>query len=85
MKHRFVRQCLGYCGSGAWHNVVDGLDTPVSLVGPMRASAQMLAEQDIGGQTSVHDGDTADKLGLIGAPIEGPTHFSQFDPLGVCR
>ena len=44
----------------------------------------MLAEQDIGGQTSVHDDDTADKLGLVGAPIEGPTHFSQFDPLGVC-
>lgn len=59
-------------------------DTPISLVGPLRAPAQMLAEQDIGGQTSVHDDDTADKLGLAGAPIEGPTHFSQFDPLGVC-
>jgi hypothetical protein len=59
-------------------------DTPISLVGPLRAPAQMLADQDIGGQTSVHDDDTADKLGLAGAPIEGPTHFSQFDPLGVC-
>ncbi len=59
-------------------------DTPISLVGPLRAPAQMLAEQDIGGQTSVHDDETADKLGLAGAPIEGPTHFSQFDPLGVC-
>ena len=59
-------------------------DTLISLVGPIRAPAQMLAQQDIGGQTSVHDGDTADKLGLVGAPIEGPTHFSQFDPLGVC-
>jgi len=59
-------------------------DTPISLVGPLREPAQMLAEQDIGGQTSVHDDDTADKLGLVGAPIEGPTHFSQFDPLGVC-
>ncbi|MBT5865715.1 MAG: hypothetical protein HOH42_09125, partial [Ilumatobacter sp.] len=39
-------------------------DTPISLVGPLRAPAQMLAEQDIGGQTSVHDDDTADKLGL---------------------
>jgi len=58
-------------------------DTPIALVGPLRAPAQMLAEQDIGGQTSVHDDDTADKLGLVGAPIEGPTHFSQFDPLGV--
>jgi len=43
----------------------------------------MLAEQDIGGQTSVHDGDQAAGLGLTGAPIEGPTHFSQFDPLCV--
>lgn len=60
-------------------------DTPISLVGPLRAPAQMLAEQDIGGQTSVHDDATADKLGLVGAPIEGPTHFSQFDPLGVSR
>lgn len=59
-------------------------DTPISLVGPLRAPAQMLADQDIGGQTSVHDQDNADKLGLVGAPIEGPTHFSQLDPLGVC-
>ena len=59
-------------------------DTPISLVGPLRAPAQMLATQDIGGQTSVHDDETADKLGLAGAPIEGPTHFSQFDPLAVC-
>jgi hypothetical protein len=29
----------------------------------------------------VHDQSTADTLGLAGAPIEGPTHFSQFDPL----
>lgn len=43
----------------------------------------MLAEQEYGGHTSVHDGDTAARLGLPGAPIEGPTHFSQFDPLGV--
>lgn len=59
-------------------------DTPIALVGPLRSPAQMLAEQDIGGQTSVHDDATADRLGLAGAPIEGPTHFSQFDPLGVC-
>lgn len=26
---------------------------------------------------------TADSLGLSGAPIEGPTYFSQFDPLAV--
>jgi hypothetical protein len=31
----------------------------------------------------VHDVETAAKLGLAGAPIEGPTHFSQIDPLAV--
>jgi hypothetical protein len=31
----------------------------------------------------VHDADSAAALGLIGAPIEGPTHFSQVDPLAV--
>ena len=41
----------------------------------------MLAEQSIDGLTSVHDDATAAALRLTGAPIEGPTHFSQFDPL----
>ena len=41
----------------------------------------MLAEQSYAGHTSVHDAETAANLGLAGAPIEGPTHFSQFDPL----
>ena len=53
------------------------------LVGPLRMPAQMLAEQEYAGHTSVHDDETAAKLGLAGAPIEGPTHFSQFDPLAV--
>jgi hypothetical protein len=43
----------------------------------------MLAEQEVDGHASVHDADSAAGLGLIGAPIEGPTHFSQFDPLAV--
>jgi hypothetical protein len=43
----------------------------------------MLGDQSYGGHSSVHDGETADALGLAGAPIEGPTHFSQFDPLAV--
>ena len=43
----------------------------------------MLQEQSHDGRMSVHDGDTAASLGLPGAPIEGPTHFSQFDPLAV--
>ena len=29
----------------------------------------------------MHDASTAGTLGLAGAPIEGPTHFSQFDPM----
>src|SRR5215469_17813046 len=41
----------------------------------------MLAEQDHGGHTGIHDDATAASLGLAGAPIEAPTHFSQFDPL----
>ena len=56
-------------------------DTEVTLTGPWRQPAQMLAEQDHGGHASIHDGETASSLGLAGAPIEGPTHFSQFDPL----
>ena len=57
--------------------------TDGGLRGPARKPVQMLAEQDIAGQTSVHDDDKAAALGLAGAPIEGPTHFSQFDPLCV--
>jgi hypothetical protein len=41
----------------------------------------MLEEQSYDGHASVHDQETAASLGLTGAPIEGPTHFSQFDPL----
>jgi hypothetical protein len=54
-------------------------------IGPWRRPVQMLAEQEYGGHTSVHDDATAAKLGLAGAPIEGPTHFSQIDPLAVDR
>jgi len=52
-------------------------------VGPWRRPAQMLADQAYDGHTSVHDDATASDLGLAGAPIEGPTHFSQIDPLAV--
>ena len=52
-----------------------------TISGPARQPRQMLADQAYDGHASVHDGDVADKLGLPGAPIEGPTHFSQFDPL----
>jgi hypothetical protein len=57
--------------------------TPMTLVGPVRTPAQMLANQSYDGHSSVHDEATAAKLGLAGAPIEGPTHFSQFEPLAA--
>ena len=57
--------------------------TELLLTGPFRSPRQMLAHQEYDGHASVHDDETAEKLGLIGAPIEGPTHFSQFDPIGV--
>ena len=60
-----------------------GFATEVTLTGPLRSPAQMLAEQDVGGHTSVHDAGTAATLGLAGAPIEAPTHFSQIDPLAA--
>ena len=56
-------------------------DTPLALSGPFRAPRQMLADQEYGGHLSIHDDATAEKLGFSGAPIEGPTHFSQFVPL----
>jgi hypothetical protein len=52
------------------------------LSGPFRAPKQMLAAQEYDGHTSIHDNATAQKLGFKGATIEGPTHFSQFAPLG---
>ncbi|MEM7338414.1 MAG: hypothetical protein AAF467_07205 [Actinomycetota bacterium] len=53
----------------------------MTITGPLRAPHQLLAEQTYDDHLSVHDDETADKLGLIGAPIEGPTHFSQFEPM----
>jgi hypothetical protein len=58
-------------------------DTEITLTGPWRSPAQMLEEQDVDGHTSIHDGATAASLGLTGAPIEAPTHFSQIDPLAA--
>lgn len=42
-----------------------------TLVGPPRAPAQMLAEQDLGGHTSVHDDATADRLGGVASGSSG--------------
>src|ERR1700691_4041548 len=57
--------------------------TEVNLAGPLRSPTQMLADQQVDGHIGVHDAETARSLGLGGAPIEGPTHFSQFDPLAA--
>jgi hypothetical protein len=56
-------------------------DTPLTLVGPLRAPRQMLQEQEYGGHSSIHDDAMAEKLGFRAGPIEGPTHFSLFPPL----
>ncbi len=63
--------------------MTDLFDCPIRLTGPWRTPAQMLEKQDVGGgRTSIHDDATAQKVGFQGGTIEGPTHFSQFVPLG---
>ncbi|MBO2454031.1 hypothetical protein J4573_43565 [Actinomadura barringtoniae] len=57
--------------------------TPLELSGPLRAPRNMLSAQTYGDHASIHDETTAQRLGVAGAAIEGPTHFSQFDPLLV--
>jgi hypothetical protein len=56
------------------------LEIPV-MCGALRRPRQMLADQHYDGHKSIHDDATAEQLGLRAGPIEGPTHFSQFDPL----
>ena len=41
----------------------------------------MLGDQEYDGHLSIHDDKMAEDLGFAGAPIEGPTHFSQFVPM----
>jgi hypothetical protein len=57
------------------------VDNGETLVGPWRAPQQMLAAQVYDGHVSIHDNAMAQKVGFRAATIEGPTHFSQFDPL----
>lgn len=57
--------------------------TDGTIIGPARAPVQMLADQSYDDHLSVHDESNAAALGLSGAPIEGPTHFSQFDPIAL--
>lgn len=63
------------------NNPFDTTSAPIALCGPLRQPRQMLADQVYDGHKSIHDDDTAAVLGLRAGPIEGPTHFSQFDPL----
>ena len=51
------------------------------LCGRWRQPRQMLADQVYDSHKSIHDDATAASLGLRAGPIEGPTHFSQFEPL----
>ena len=51
------------------------------LSGEFRKPRQMLGDQEYDGHLSIHDDQMAEDLGFAGAPIEGPTHFSQFVPL----
>ncbi len=62
--------------------MAEAFDTPTHICGSLRSPKQMLAEQEYGGHVSIHDDSTAEKMGFqAGGPIEGPTHFSQFEPL----
>ncbi|WP_332774176.1 hypothetical protein [Phenylobacterium sp.] len=58
-----------------------GFSTALNLAGPARRPRQMLGDQEYGGHSSIHDDAMAEKLGFRAGPIEGPTHFSQFQPL----
>lgn len=48
------------------------------LFSEFRQPKQMLGTQEYEGHLSIHDDKMAADLGFSGAPIEGPTHFSQF-------
>lgn len=48
------------------------------MYGEFRHPRQMLGTQEYDGHLSIHDDKMAEDLGFAGAPIEGPTHFSQF-------
>ncbi|MBI5263793.1 MAG: hypothetical protein HY852_18445 [Bradyrhizobium sp.] len=58
-------------------------ETSDTLIGPWRQPRQMLQAQVYDSHSSIHDDATAQKLGFRGGTIEGPTHFSQFAPLGA--
>src|SRR3982751_1244073 len=57
-------------------------ETDGALIGPWRQPRQILQAQTYDAHASIHDDATAQNLGFKGGTIEGPTHFSQFAPLG---
>jgi hypothetical protein len=59
----------------------DAFEEPLILCGEFRKPRQMLGAQSYDGHLSIHDDAMAENLGLRAGPIEGPTHFSQFEPL----
>lgn len=52
------------------------------MMGPSRRPRQMLGDQDFHGAATIHDDAVAQAMGFAGGTIEGPTHLSQFAPLG---
>src|SRR5688572_28179539 len=53
------------------------------ICGPLRSPKQLLTKQDYIGHASIHDDVTARRAGFAGGTIEGSTHFSLLEPLGV--
>jgi hypothetical protein len=60
---------------------MNGFDSKLVICSDYRHPRQMLNDQTYDGHVSIHDDKMAEDLGFSGAPIEGPTHFSQFVPL----
>lgn len=75
-----MRSRIDTVSSKAFTTAIDDIGN--AIVGPWRKPRQMLAEQEYDEHASIHDDSTAQKLGFKGGTIEGPTHFSQFSPLG---
>ncbi|QNS08185.1 hypothetical protein [Streptomyces xanthii] len=57
--------------------------TPLEITGPLRTPRNLLLDQTYGDHAGIHDPATAQRLGVAGAAVEGPTHFSQYDPLAA--
>ncbi len=64
-----------------YSNKMSAFESRQYICSEFKYPRQMLADQSYGDHTSIHDNKTAEDLGFSGAPIEGPTQFSQFVPL----